>query len=262
MNEFEQWVTQETAVFMLEATRMTGLIVTAPLAWMHLPTRVRVALVLLVTFVLHGPARAADLRDASTLYLGFALVSEFALGAALGFSTRLIFAVGEIAADSIAPVMGLSGAQMFDPSFGGQSTVLTKLLRYIAGLVFLLAGVHHMLLSALFHSFSAIPAGSLIYPGVFGPTLTNLVADTLLAGVKLGMPIVAVLFICQIGLAFVARAAPAMQIFSIGFAVTLGVGGLLWVVFAPDFIAELVYLRSTAEHSLIRLLEVAEGSLP
>jgi len=262
VNTFELWVAHELAVFMLESARVAGLIIAAPLAWMHLPLRVRGLLVLLLAFFIHGPAVAADMREESTLMLGLALGTEFAVGVSLGFVARLVLAVAEIAGDSIAPIMGLGAAQMFDPSLGGQATVLTKLLRYFGSLVALSCGLHHLLLAALFQSFRAIPAGSLVNPIALTPSIVMMVSEMIAAGVKLALPIVAILFISQVALAFVARAAPAMQIFSIGFGVTLGVGGLLFVLFASDILLEFELLEGWAENWLSRLIQTLAEQLP
>ncbi len=54
------------------------------------------------------------------------------------------------------------------------------------------------------------------------------------------IPVVAVLFMTQMALGFVSRAAPAMQIFSVGFAVTLVVGGAAIVIALPDIGREVI----------------------
>jgi flagellar biosynthetic protein FliR len=219
----------------------------------------RSGLVFMLALVVHQPLDAADLHQLSPLGYFVAAVSEFGIGLSIGFVCRLVLAVGEVAADSIAPIMGLGAAQMFDPTLGGQGSVLTLILRYVGTWVALAVGLHHLLLSTIFWSFSSLPTGTLINPGSLAPLIIRMTSDVLIAGVKLGLPFVAILFITQVGLAFIARAAPAMQIFSIGFAVTLGVGGLLWIVFAPDVVRELMHLRSWAETHLSSLLQALKG---
>ena len=83
-------------------------------------------------------------------------------------------------------------------------------------------------------------------------------SEVIVAGVQLALPFLAVLFVAQVGLAFIARSAPAMQIFSIGFAVTLCVGFILWIVFAADIIRELSMLFGWAERNISLLLESME----
>lgn len=260
MNPFEAFLMQQSGAFLLETARLTGLVLAAPIGFQHLPVRIRGLFVLLVGLVVHDPTRAVDLRESSLLLLAAGLGSELCIGLALGFVGRLTIGIVEIAADSIAPVMGLSAAQMFDPSMGGQSTVLTKLARMIALSVALGLGLHRLFVAAVCGSFRSIPAGSLVYPGAIAEDLLALTTEMLSAGLRLALPFLAILFVAQVALAFVARAAPAMQLFSIGFAVTLGVGGMLWILFAPDLIREFSSLYSWAEHALTRVLLVLEAA--
>jgi flagellar biosynthesis protein FliR len=255
----ELWITSEAGSFGLELARMTGVIAAAPLAWAFAPVRVKAALIVLTTLVLHGPLHEMAIVPSQLTSMLLALVAEVGLGLCLGFCARLALGVGEIAADSIAPAMGLGAAQMFDPTLGGQGTVLSKLLRYVALLVALTTGLHHILLGALFHSFRVVPPGTLFQAAELTPSIQTMVSETLLAGVTLALPFLAVLLITQLSLAFVARAAPQMQIFSVGFAVTLGTGALLWMVFAPDVVVQLSAETPRLEQNIERLLSALGG---
>jgi flagellar biosynthesis protein FliR len=255
----EAWATAEMARFCLVLARLSGVIVALPLTWSFAPVRVRGAFALCIAFLLHNaaPKDALPLFDLGALLL--TLVSEVALGLTLGFVARLSLAIAEIAADSIAPAMGLAAAQMFDQSLGGQGTVLTKLLRYVALLVALGTGFHHLVLRALHRSFEVIHPGTLVNPARFTGAISTFVAETLVSGVALALPFLAVLLIAQVALAFVARAAPQMQIFSVGFAVTLGVGTVLWLTFSPDLVQQLAHQTDELGRRFDLLLEVGRG---
>lgn len=253
---------QEAAVFGALLGRIVGILASAPLAWAHLPAKGKVALALLLAMVLYGPQNGQLSALHEPMALGWLLSTEFILGVTLGMTARLVFAVAEMAGDAIAPMMGLSAGQMFDPAMGAQTTVLSRILHYVCGWVLLSISAHHLLLLALMESLRTVPIGSLVAPSVYAPLLTSMVSDTLVAGVKLGLPIVSVLFITQVSLAFVARAAPAMQIFSFGFAVSLGVGTVLWFCFAPELIFELAAHGANMETNLVRLLQEAAQAIP
>ena len=76
----------------------------------------------------------------------------------------------------------------------------------------------------------------------------------------MAIPFIAVLFITQVALAFISRAAPAMQIFSIGFAVTLATGGLLMVLVLPDLGFELLSEVSRTGGKIETLLSAVQGA--
>lgn len=68
----------------------------------------------------------------------------------------------------------------------------------------------------------------------------RLVATAISSGIRIAIPVLALLFITQVALAFISRAAPAMQIFSVGFAVTLTVGAVALILILPDIGRELI----------------------
>jgi flagellar biosynthesis protein FliR len=255
----EAWATAEVGRFCLVLARLTGVLVALPLTWSFAPARVRGAFAICLAFLLHNaaPKDVLPLFELSGLLL--ALLSEVALGLTLGFVARLSLAIAEIASDSVAPAMGLAAAQMFDPSLGGQGTVLTKVLRYVAILVALSTGLHHLVLRALHRSFEIIHPGTLVHPARFTGAISMFVAETLVSGVALALPFLAVLLIAQVALAFVARAAPQMQIFSVGFAVTLGVGTMLWITFAPDVVQQFAHQTEELNRRLDQLLVLGGG---
>ena len=119
----------------------------------------------------------------------------------------------------------------------------------------LLVGVHRVVIGSLLVSFKLIPPGSVADARQSVPVLLEYSALALSAGVRLALPVIAILFITQVGLAFISRAAPAMQIFSVGFAVTLIVGVLVLFLILPDFahefLAEASHLTSQLENVLV-----------
>ncbi len=118
----------------------------------------------------------------------------------------------------------------------------------------MIVGLHRVMIGSLVWSFRVIPAGSASHPELSFPYLFNLTVTVIETGVSLSLPILAVLFMVQLALGFVSRAAPSMQIFSIGFAVTLAVGASVLVMAAPDLARGLVESFSRAGYHFERLL--------
>ncbi|MGC4092245.1 MAG: flagellar biosynthetic protein FliR [Polyangiaceae bacterium] len=81
-------------------------------------------------------------------------------------------------------------------------------------------------------------------------------------GVRLAMPIITVLLMAQVALAFVSRAAPAMQVFSVGFAVTLGLGAFVLILGLPDFAQEVAADMSQVSSRIETLLGEVSGARP
>jgi len=85
-------------------------------------------------------------------------------------------------------------------------------------------------------------------------------SDALATGVRVAIPMIAILFMTQVALAFISRAAPAMQIFSIGFAVTMATGGLVMILVLPDLGFELLAEVTKSGDKIETLLTAAQGA--
>ena len=221
----------ELAILVLETSRTAGMMMVAPLPWKRAPQKIRAALALVLAVVAHGQAPVVD---KSLMELSLALPSELLLGAAIGLVVRLSFAAAEIAGETISPLFGLGASAMFDPSTNSSSTPLTKILFSLAGLLAVAAGVHRQVIAALIAGYRVVPAGQVVDTTAALPLLVNLSVLALEVGIRVALPVLGMLLLTQIALAFISRAAPTMQIFSIGFAVAIIVGGVALLVALPD----------------------------
>jgi flagellar biosynthetic protein FliR len=242
----EALLRNEAALVVLEAIRISGMIIVAPLGWTQAPTRVKAALVVLLTLAAHGELGQIQVSEGPLEGLAYCAASEFVLGVAIGFVPRLIVAAVEIAGEQIAPMMGMGVAQIFDPMAHGSQNVITAILRNLAVLLGCLVGLHRVVIGAVIGSFRVLPAGSFHSTRNLTELILAMTNDAVGTGVKLAIPLVAVLLVTQVALAFVSRAAPAMQVFSIGFAVTTTVGAALLIATLPDFGYDVVAEMSRA----------------
>lgn len=230
---------REAALFGLAITRISGLVVTAPILWTQAPVRVRIGIVLALGVVSHGMTnvRVAGLETLEQMLI--AAPGELLIGAAMGFVVRCTVACVEIAGDIMSPLLGFGAATLFDPHTQAQETPLTKLITLLSSLLLLLLGIHRVVLAALLGSFHAIPVGTLVHPELATEDLVHLSARTMVTGMRLALPVVATLLLIQLGLAFVSRAAPSLQIFSIGFAITMVAGALIIMNSLPELAREI-----------------------
>jgi flagellar biosynthetic protein FliR len=249
----------EVAVFLLEATRISGVIIAAPLAWSSAPAQARVGLTLALAMAIHGATPPA-LHVNDIVAVVSAVPVELLVGLSMGLVVRFALAAVQVATDVFSPMLGFGVASLFDPHEQVTETPLTQLLRQLAILFALILGLHRVALGALLQSFRLVPIGAVLRPGAATEGLLDASSAALLAGTRLAMPIVAVLLVTQVALAFVSRAAPAMQIFSVGFAVTLLCGGTVLVLALPDMgtaiVEELSHVGPRIERVLV---DFAEG---
>lgn len=155
------------------------------------------------------------------------LGQELLIGAAMGFAMRLVFAAVEFAGEVASSSMGLSFATFFDPTSAGRSSAIGQFLALVATMAFLAVNAHLVLVEALVESFFTLPISTT--PMSLGAPLEMVRWGSRIfsAGLQLSMPIVAALLITNIALAILTRAAPQLNLFGIGFPITLGAGFLV-----------------------------------
>jgi len=206
-------------------TRVLGLIAVAPVfGHASTPVRVKLGLGLMVTLIVAPIVPAVPGVDPFSLRGIVTIGEQFLIGLAMGFAMRVVFAAVEIAGELTALTMGLNFATFFDPQSQGQSSVISQFFMVLFALTFLAIDGHLLLLSALAESFATLPIASLSLDGsVFGQ-IVEWGGVIFSAGVQLALPMIAALLIATAALGILTRAAPQLNIFGVGFPITLGVG--------------------------------------
>jgi flagellar biosynthesis protein FliR len=197
------------------------------------PMQIRTALSVLVTMaVLIPQLPTLPQLPLDLVVLGKAAFFELFIGMLLGLTVRVTLAAAEIAGTMLGQTMGLGFAGSVDPSYGESLLPTAFLLEAMAALVFFSLGCHHVLLSGLAASFQAAPIGAPITAAWRGSALT-IGADLVARGVQIASPIIASMFIVQVGTAFVSRIAPRVHLFAFTFSISVGAGMLLLWAAAP-----------------------------
>lgn len=213
------------AAFGWPFVRVLALVSSAPmLGESVVPKRVKVALALLITLVV-APTLAPLPQLPLVSVTGFRIVMEQVLiGVAMGFAMRLVFAMVQAAGDYIGLQMGLSFASFFDPTSGGNTQVLSRLLNVLALLIFVALDVHLSLISLLAGSFQAVPIGNAPLGAAGWWTLASAGGQVFTAGLLLSLPIVATLLAINLAMGILNRVSPQFSIFAVGFPITLLLG--------------------------------------
>jgi flagellar biosynthetic protein FliR len=223
------------------------------------PMRIRAVLSFLLAMVLCIPHLGrAPLLVIEPGPLLVAAVTEVFVGSVIGLTARVTLAAAEIAGTIAGNAMGLGFAGSIDPLFGQEALPTTALMNSLGVLTFFALRGHHALFEALYASLSLVPAGEAL-SAIQANELTALGANMVAQGLRIASPVVATLFIVQLGTALVARAAPRVQIFALSFGVTVSVGALVLVTSAPQVASAI----STATSSLLPMLtRVLRGGGP
>jgi flagellar biosynthetic protein FliR len=230
----------ELGLAALELSRLGGVVAVSPIPWINTPGRVKVGLVIFMLAAVHGQGQSPVTRLDSAGWAASNMATEFVVGLSIGMVVRFSIAAAEIAGSAIALPMGFSAAQAFDPTIGSTDNVLTRIFRTLALLLAVITGLHRVMLGTLLSSFHLLPVGTVAHLEATFPLFLELSAHILSVGVQLALPILSILLMANVALGFVARAAPTMQIFNVGFAVLLATGGVVLLISLPDLSREIV----------------------
>ncbi|HEY2732471.1 MAG TPA: flagellar biosynthetic protein FliR [Polyangiales bacterium] len=197
------------------------------------PVQIRTAFSIMTTAALILP----QVHDLPMVKLDLAVLTQAAigeifLGGVIGMTVRVTLAAAEMAGSMAGQAMGLGFASSVDPTQGESVLPTTYLFDSLATLIFLSFNGHHVLLAALAASFRVAPVGQT--PAVahsFG--LINLGGDLVARGLQIAAPVIATMFIVQLGTAFVSRTAPRVHLFAFAFSVTIAAGMVVLWLAAP-----------------------------
>ena len=245
MNEFLndaaiEWVRIFVPILMLAGLRYGVMLVSLPAPFGNLaPQTVRAALSVLLALATVLPLQSELIPvRLEALFLLRAAVGEVLIGGLIGLSARVTLVAAEIAGTIAGFSMGLGFASSIDPMYGESSLPTTKLLGSLAALLFLLLGGHHILLTAVSHSLSVAPPGYVFSHADFHFEGIVLLGGSMIsAGLRIAAPVVATMFILQLGLGLVSRSAPKVQIFALSFAFATAGGTITLLLAAPSMAA-------------------------
>lgn len=234
------------AALLLGMCRAAGFILVAPpFNTRNMPGAARAAFALLLTVALM-PTIRDDLSGKDALGVPLLIggaVSEIAIGAALGFLVSLLFTAVQMAGDLIDVTSGLSLQPAFDPQAMTTHSSVGKLHSLMATTLLFTSGGHLMLVRGFAQSYQALPLGGGLPTDRLGPLLVHGVSTLFLSALQIAGPMIAVLFLTDLALALLTKAAPALNIFAVGLPLkTFIVLGLL---------ALTIPLLPAAVHSLV-----------
>jgi flagellar biosynthetic protein FliR len=228
------------AAFLFPLVRILGWLATDPLFGNRaVPVTMRLgaglAITLAVAPILPPPA-PLELVSAQGL---MTLLQQMAVGMALGYALRIVFAGIEFAGALMGLQMGLSMATLYDPVNGAQTPVISQLVGVTATLILFAFNGHHQVIAALAHSFEAIPISASLSGQGFAE-LARWGGSLFAIGLQIALPVTAALITTNLAIGMMTRAAPQLNIFAVGFPLTLSAGFVVLYL-------SLVYLPATLE---------------
>jgi flagellar biosynthetic protein FliR len=244
------------AALLLGTARAAGFVLLAPpFNSRVIPGTVKGALALALS-VLLSTQIAPTLPTPTAGFLVVAAITEVIIGAALGFVVQVLFTAVQMAGDILDLAGGFMMQPGYDPMAMTQNSSLGKLHYLLATTLLFTSGGHLLMVKGFATSYQGLPVGGEVPTDQLAAVLITAFSMMFLAALQIAGPMVAVLLLADVALALLSRAAPALNVFSLGFPVkimlTLAMLGLTFPLLPPA-------LDSLLEHGTRAMISLRSG---
>ncbi len=217
----------ELEYFLLVFMRVATFIFVAPFfSTRGVPNNVKIGLSVFVAYIMYyfGPEHIYP--EYNTI-LGFCTIvlKEVSVGLLIGLAAQMCTSIVLFAGRIIDMEVGLSMANVFDPTTNEQSSITGALLQYGVMLILYTTGLHRYLLKALMETFVLIPIDGIhINTDRLLTALITFLSNYIIIGFRICLPVFASITLMNIVLGLLAKLAPQMNMFSVGIQLKLLAG--------------------------------------
>ena len=226
---------RELEYFLLVFARVATFVFAAPFfSQKGVPNQVKIGLSVFVAYLMYAFVQPHTYPEYSTVF-GYSVIiaKEVAVGLFLGAGAQLCTSIVLFAGRIMDMEIGLSMANVFDPTTNQQSSITGVFLQYGVMLILYATGLHRYLLSALKETFTLIPIGGAVFHmDNLLTTVVSFLSDYIVIGFRICLPVFASIMLMNIVLALLAKLAPQMNMFSVGIQLKLlaGLGVLVLAI--------------------------------
>lgn len=242
--------------YMWPLFRIGAMLMAAPVTGaQNVPVRVRLAIALVLTSLVVPVLPPGPQIDPFGLESLSIIVQQVLIGVAMGFALQLVFSAIITGGQVIAMQMGLGFASMVDPQNGQQVPVLSQLYLLMTTLLFLTFNGHLLMIEMVVDSFRTLPvaADGVTRDGLW--TLVNWGTEMFAGALWMAIPAVGALLVVNTAFGVMARAAPQLNIFVIGFPLAMVMGYLVIFFILPTVIPQFTTLLGDGFQLVGRILQ-------
>lgn len=242
--------------YLLASVRIVAwLVVVPPFSTRAVPTMAKVVLSLALALTI-APALAETEVPLTLGALLVSVVTQAATGAALGFLTALMFAAVAAAGSLVDVFGGFALAQGFDPLGTQASTIFGTFHQWLFTMLLFASGGHMLVIGGLLRTFDLMPVGET--PDVAGGSglLTRAFTLFVVIAVQVALPMIAVLFVADLGLALMTKVAPQLNALNVMFPAKIG---LTLILVGLSFPVLITVTERVVDHAMRAMSGFAGG---
>src|SRR5579871_4375965 len=212
----------------------------------YVPPRIRIVLAGALTVAalpMIPPTQGLTMLSADGLVT---TVQQLVVGIALGFALQLMFDALTLGGQILANGMGLGFAFNIDPLRGVTTPALGQFYVLLGSLTFLALDGHIALIQTLVATFHGLPVGPAGLSAAMLHALADWGSQMFIGALRIALAGITALIVINLGFGVISRAAPSMNLFGVGFPVTLVFGLIVLVLGLPTLQTGLIDMLSVA----------------
>ena len=236
--------------------RVSAMVAAAPVfGTRSVPTKVKVMTAIAITSVLVPilPAPQIDVFNPLSILI---IAQQILIGLIIGFAVQLVFSAVITGGQIVAMQMGLGFSLMVDPQNGAQSPVLSQFYIVMVMLIYLSIDGHLVLLEVLAESFKTMPISAQGLVAEDFMTVVRWGSNIFAGGLAIALPAISSLLVVNIAFGVMTRSAPQLNIFAIGFPITMMLGFTLVMITLPNVAPKSISLFSEVYHVIQTILGI------
>ena len=219
--------------FLWPMLRISALLMSAPIFSLHaFNLRIRILLGISLTWLVYPLHQWPNIDPVSPIGI-IEIFNQLAIGLMMGLTLQIITSAILVGGQSISNAMGLSIANMIDPNLGNVP-VLSQFLIILSTLIFVGIGGHAILLGMVIDSFTTMPIGKHLISQAAWTHLAAWSSMIFMGALLIALPVMVTLLFINIGLGVATRAAPSLNIFSVGFPAMIVAGFVVLMMALPS----------------------------
>lgn len=202
---------------LLVLLRVTAwLAIAPPFSHKAIPNQVKALLALGITMAL-GSTMDFSTLSLATPDLVLGALSQVLVGASLGFLCYLVFSAVQAAGNLLDLFGGFQAATSYDPQMETGAAVFGRLYQMTTVVLLFASDGYLVVLHGLAQTFSVLGLQEQLSTALLARLVTEGTTQMFVSALQIAGPLLAVLFLTDVGLGLLTRAAPALQAFSLGF---------------------------------------------
>ena len=213
--------TSRVFVYMLVLTRISGLVIMAPiLHTTDAPVQYRALLAFAFSLTIMPSQWFVEVVEPDTLSaFAIMIAAELLIGLAMGLGLYILFAGVALAGELIGSVGGLYAAQIFDPVSGNEVPLLSRAYQFLAITVFALIGGLNVLVTSLLDTFVTIPVGTIGFQPDVVYALVNILNMSFILALRIAAPVLVTVLISLLVIGILNKTMPQLGLMTVGFGI-------------------------------------------